>query len=266
MTLNHRLPQEILDNIIDLLHDDPEALEKCCLVSKSWVPRTRKHLFAVVVFCTLAGIQAWKETFPDPSDSPGYHTRALIVNCPEAVTQADAEEGGWIRAFSRVVYLELDNYLSLGLYLDEESKVSLAPFHKFSPTLKSLAVASFFLSRSEVFGLIPSFPHLEDLTLIGNDIISDEPDELETVVPPSNSPALTGSLELAMSGGVAGIVRRLLVLPNGVHFQDVKMCWAEEEDIRSAAELVTGCSETLEHLDLMYQLTGTGYSICANIR
>ena len=29
------LPPEILDYILDLLHDEPEALKECCLVSKS---------------------------------------------------------------------------------------------------------------------------------------------------------------------------------------------------------------------------------------
>ncbi|KAF9645264.1 hypothetical protein BDM02DRAFT_3073690, partial [Thelephora ganbajun] len=44
------LPPEILDYIVDLLHDEPETLKQCCLVSKSWVSRTRKHLFANVEF------------------------------------------------------------------------------------------------------------------------------------------------------------------------------------------------------------------------
>ncbi|KAF9643160.1 hypothetical protein BDM02DRAFT_3081141, partial [Thelephora ganbajun] len=44
------LPPEILDYIIDLLHDKPETLKQCCLVSKSWVSRTRKHLFADIEF------------------------------------------------------------------------------------------------------------------------------------------------------------------------------------------------------------------------
>jgi hypothetical protein len=49
---NPDLPPEILDYIIDLLHDEPETLKRCCLVSKSWVPRTRKHLFADIGFQT----------------------------------------------------------------------------------------------------------------------------------------------------------------------------------------------------------------------
>jgi len=101
------LPREILDYTIDLLHDEQETLKQCCLVSKSWVPYARKHLFAEVSFYCTEDLEAWKETFPDPVDSPAHHTRSLIVGCPESVTAADAEEGGWIRMFSRVVRLEV---------------------------------------------------------------------------------------------------------------------------------------------------------------
>jgi len=37
---NPYLPPEILDYIVDLLHNSPNALKECCLVSKSWIPRT----------------------------------------------------------------------------------------------------------------------------------------------------------------------------------------------------------------------------------
>ena len=57
-------PLEILDHIVDLLHDDTEALKQCCLVSKSWMPRTRRHLFVDVVFRGHS-LKLWKETFPD---------------------------------------------------------------------------------------------------------------------------------------------------------------------------------------------------------
>jgi hypothetical protein len=56
----------MLDNVIDCLHDTRDALKNCCLVSKSWIPRTRKHLFATIAFTTTKRLQSWEETFPDP--------------------------------------------------------------------------------------------------------------------------------------------------------------------------------------------------------
>ena len=104
-----RLPPEISDYIADLLYDKPRTLKRCCLVSKSWVPRARKHLFGRIKFRHPAEVDAWKKIFPDPANSPGYHTHSLSFRCAEVFTIADAEEGGWIQAFSNVVRLRVLN-------------------------------------------------------------------------------------------------------------------------------------------------------------
>ena len=71
MSNPHRhLPPEILDSVIDLLHDEPETLKQCFLVSKSWVPRTRRHLFAYIKFRSASDLRSWKKAFPDVADSP----------------------------------------------------------------------------------------------------------------------------------------------------------------------------------------------------
>ena len=40
-----RLPAELTDTIIDLLHDEEDALANCSLVCKAWLPATRYHIF-----------------------------------------------------------------------------------------------------------------------------------------------------------------------------------------------------------------------------
>jgi len=102
------LPPELLDHIVDLLHDSKTTLRNCCLVSKQWIPRTRKHLFADIRFDTEKKLERWKEMFPDPSTSPGHYTVTLLVDYLRVTAaDADAESGGWIRGFSRVVYLKV---------------------------------------------------------------------------------------------------------------------------------------------------------------
>lgn len=109
MESSPRLPPEISDRIIDLLRDETNALKRCCLVSKSWVSRTRKHLFDSVEFESSKDVKVWKETFPDPANSPARHTRSLSLVWVEAVIPMDPEEGSWIRAFSNVVQLTVWN-------------------------------------------------------------------------------------------------------------------------------------------------------------
>jgi hypothetical protein len=93
------------DLIVDHLHDEPPTLKTCCLVSKSWIHRTRRHFFATVKFNAVKShIGLWKETFPDPSRSPAHHTRTLAFYGPSALTLSDGDAGGWICTFHNIVH------------------------------------------------------------------------------------------------------------------------------------------------------------------
>ena len=248
---SRRLPPEVLDYIVDLLHDSRETLRDCCLVSKSWIPRTRTYLFADIKFESPINLEAWKKTFPDPAHSPGYHTRSLFVNCLRLITTADAEEGGWIRAFPNVANLEVWNDIG-NLH---EPMDSLVPFHNFSPALKSIVVASRSLSLSEVFGLICTLPLLEDLRILchGMGTSDDDGPSFQS----STSPVLSGTLLLHLPKGVGYTARRLLDLPNGLHFREFVCTLYLEEDIRWITALVGECSESLECIEINCSLSRT---------
>ena len=239
------IPPEICDQIVDFLKDNPETLKQCCLTSKSWVPRTRKHLFSVVKFCSSDDIEAWKKTFPDPSESPAHHTHTLWINCPEAGITAEAAKGGWVQTFSRVVRFEV-----VGNVDASSLEVYLAAFHN---TLKSIHVASFSIPHSQVIDLIYGLPLLEDLTLRGYDSGLDEP---PIISPPSTSPALTGTLELRLIWGIARVTNRLLDLPNGLHFCKLRLLSYSAEDFFGVGKLVEACSDSLESLDVEHGLAG----------
>ncbi|KAF9000414.1 hypothetical protein BDQ17DRAFT_1359569 [Cyathus striatus] len=42
------LPQELVDNILDHLHDDYQSLSSCSLVCRAWLPSSRLHLFSKI--------------------------------------------------------------------------------------------------------------------------------------------------------------------------------------------------------------------------
>jgi hypothetical protein len=254
-----RLPAEILDHIVDHLHDARDALKNCSLVSKSWIPRTRKRLFANIAFRSTQSLESWKETFPDPSTSPAHYAKTLFVGCPHVVTHADAEEGGWITGFSRAVRLEVT---SCTKYPDPPG-ISLVPFHGFSPVVKYLRVAVPVISSLQIFGLILSFPLLDDLTVVtryeapADNGDSPQEDEASTAVQPSSPPMFTGSLVLLLGIGTKQFIRRLLSLPGGIHFRKLTLTWLDEEDLPLVTALVEGCSHTLESLYIKDSHIGT---------
>ena len=243
------LPPEILDSIIDLLRDEPETLKECCLVAKSWIPCTRKHLFADIQFSSIDDLRLWKKTFPDSANSPAHHTRTLFISCAEADVAVNEGENGWIQAFSGVTSLGLDSYSGfIG------PQVSLIPFHKFLPTLKSLHAHSLLLPFPQLFTFVLSYPLLEDLTVAGVDFGGDnDNDDIHesSAAIPSTPPPLAGTLHLEIARGIGNTVRRLLGLPTGLHFRKLVFWWSHAKDFPWIMELLIRCSNSLECLDVM---------------
>jgi hypothetical protein len=248
------LPPEMLDYIVDYLHDEPETLKQSCLVSKSWVPRTRNHLFADIGFPTLRRLYSWKEIFPDPANSPARYVKTLFIG-PSIITAADLEVGGWIGGFSRVECLEV---VSQGLLPFRPSP--LVPFHGFSPVVKSLRLTFPVLPPPWIFSFILSFPVIEHLTVIirgGSVDNGDDSDWLPTATQPLPSPVFTGSLVLYLKGGMEPFISQLLSVPGGIHLRKLTLTWFREEDLLTTTSLVEGCSHTLESLRITGEPLGT---------
>jgi len=241
-----RLPPELLDRIVDLLHDSRTALRSCCQVSKSWVPRTRSYLFADVKLNSEESLESWKAMFPDPLTSPAHHTKTLSFNSFESITVAD-----WIKGFSHVVHFR---------GLCQTRITTLVPFHGFSPVIKSIILYFAILPSSQLFDFILSFPLLEDLTMVN---CYDAPidtrngsDGLSTVIRPSSTPVFTGHLCISDNGGMKSIAHQLLSLVGSIHFRELVFDWHKEEDILSTIGLVGECSHTLESLSITCAFSG----------
>ncbi|KAF9781414.1 hypothetical protein BJ322DRAFT_276582 [Thelephora terrestris] len=236
------LPGELLDHVVDLLHDTRDTLVNCSLVSKSWIPRARKHLFARIRFHTATNLRSWKHNFPDPSTSPAYYVQTLSIDFPLVITAAD---GGWIPTFSRVVRFEV-------VIRSTNSRVSLVPFHGFSLVINSLHVNFTDFPPSRVFDFVTSFPLLEDLSAVSYGRFKGDHgfDEHPVGVRPSSPPAFTGSLELFLNDGMKPIASRLLSLPSGLHFRELSLAWFDIHDVPLTMALVESCCSTLESLSI----------------
>ena len=235
--MSSALPSDILDLIVDTLRNKPAALKACCLVSKLWISRTRRHLFVCVEFDSdRSHIESWVRAFPDPSNSPACHTRKLHILGLKTITSADAPIH--IPSFCRLTELKLQ------IYAPDNWGVSLASLHRISPTLKSLLLSYSFFPPLEVLDLICSFLVLEDLSLRSSGSMSST--NMWNV--PLNSPRFTGSLRLDYETSVA---RRLFDLPDGLHFSKIMLVFPTQ-DVEFTRDLVLRCSETMESLHIDY--------------
>ena len=240
--MSRSLPSEIIGLIIEHLHDSHAMLRACCLVSKSWVPWARGHLFARVEFCTAdRPIQLWSKAFPDPANSPAHHTRSLSIRRLNTSALEDSDVSRGVRAFRRLETLDVRT-----MWVGDHG-VSFIPFRGLSPTLKSLSLSYTFTPLSEVFNLICSFPLLEDLSLTS---VSGQDADGWNI--PSTSPRLTGSLHMEVTYGIWSTVRLLCDLPGGLHFSKVAVTCHDDGDVKPTAGLVLRCSDTLQSLDISY--------------
>ena len=251
-----RLPCELLDHIVDFLHDSQTPLRSCCLVSKSWVPRARTHLFAEVRFQTTKSLESWKKTFPDPSTSPACYAKTLFIYLPQVIMVADGEAGCWVTGFPHVVHLMIGGCGQQGV--SHGWRDTFALFRGISPVVESLRVDSVLLQSSQLFDLILSFPLLRDLSVTGCCHLPAGPDEDEdpngpsTPAQPPSSLRFTGLLELDMRGEMEPIARQLLSLSGDMRFRKLTLRLPCEEDIPLAMALAERCSHTLESLDITY--------------
>ena len=237
-----RLPPETLDYIVDFLHDDePQELKQCCLVSKSWVLRARKHLFGTVHFNQPSQVDAWKKTFPDPANSPGCYTRSLFFPHVYAITAADAEEGGWLRAFSHVERLEV---------WDGAQNHHRRYFRSFLPAFESACTEFSSPSSPKIWTLVCSLPILRDLSIGGCIGGRDADDNNSAIFRPSTLPLLTGTLTLRFPGGMEPATRRLLDLQVCGRLRGLELTRWLEEDTQWMSALMEACSDTLEYFGI----------------
>ncbi|KAF9780895.1 hypothetical protein BJ322DRAFT_288067 [Thelephora terrestris] len=238
------LPPEIIDLILEYLCNEPITLKACCLASKSWIPRTRKHLFACIRFGVFGPtIRSWMKAFPDPADSPAHHARHLWIS------ETNAINAPCIRSFHHVEVLRVSAF-----YRGKSGEAPLVRLHGLSPTLKCLHLSHFSVPLSDIFNLVCSFPLLEDLTLH-----CEEPASVsDGWIPPLTSPRFTGTLRLIEE--IRLPARGLLALSGSPRFTNIEIV-CPVEYAGSAMDLVSGCSDTLESLCIGYRPSGAFPSI-----
>ena len=201
----------------------------------------RKHLFASIYFNPDGpSIESWMRAFPNPSKSPAHYAYRLSIRTLPVTAAQSPDPEPWLRAFHRIKMLNVETIRR------DDSQIHLAAFHGLSSTLGSLSVINSGIPISEVFGLICSFPSLEDLALFSQ--ADDDPAERWVI--PLTSPKLTGALQLAVKDRT--IVQRLLNLPGGLRFREIGVACFGADPMEPITDLVLKCCDTLETVNIMY--------------
>ena len=263
-----RIPQDIIDEILDRLANDPDfdaalpsqhppseprpppefepglqpiqagafrSLRICSLVSKSWVQSCRRHLFRAVDF-TSWDVGLWVKTFPVPEESPAHHVRDLSIRIggSRPVPEKFFEYTEW---FSNVERLYLLGHGGVWPY--QESSLWRLP-----QSATSLIIDADVVTLVQVRDIMAQLPNLDDLSLSGF-LVPVDGDLL-----PGIGMTLRGRFggQLLLRGGYIGrnVINMLLEIPSGLRFTEVIQCTLG--CLPSAVRVVEACSETLVKL------------------
>lgn len=212
------IPQEIIDEIIDLCSRDKKTLKACSLTSRAWVHRTRKHLFSKLTL-TDKTLPIWCGTVATPTRATGSLKSSPLASSqyppvPSSyapswlcsyvtslkITATYSESGNNVRvtqlhgatfhlsAFTQVNTLAL----SAVLFTEFPDVVLEACFGSLAQTVRELKLSSCYLDEEALFSLLRLFAHLESLELEGNAWVDADPGVSN--ISREDPPTLRGSL------------------------------------------------------------------------
>ena len=153
------LPQELVDHVIDFLHNDPRTLVQASLVSRAWLGRARSHL------CESLKITLSKLISLDPSHLPPLcrYIKTLHFTWPGASINSSAVLG----------CVEQSDPHALALYSCKLHKLGeqtiQRTFAKFPcAPISTLEIREIFTTHRTLLILLSLFPNADNLTISPN--------------------------------------------------------------------------------------------------
>jgi len=246
------LPQEIKDQVIDLLHEDDETLRSCALVSRSWHRQSRKHLFAEVRIGYYL-LMKWCRNIAPGEDGLSSFARRLEVShrSPREFEVVMPHLG----SFKRVESLMLSDYDCMDL--DNEPYLPIAPdkyYGHFGDSLRSLHMLYPSESLGALLPLIYLFPHLESLTIEGLMAAGEEHPAPPSPISPTPN-AFKGELHLRLlAGNDMHILSKLAKYP--LQYDYLSIGGSSRELGPHLNNLISACSRTMKTLDVAQKYIG----------
>ena len=210
------IPQEIIDEVIDLCSREKKTLKACSLISRAWVYRTRKHLFSKLTL-TDKTLPAWcsvvvtptsgtpsaehahpHATCPSPSYTPSLlssHVTSLHLAFTYPQTPSNPFEEALLRADTHfTAFINLNSLtLSAISFIALQSATIRACFGPFAKSVRELKLSVCSLD-GKFSAFLKMFTHLEALELNGNTWTSRKLPEWTDVLP-NGLPTLPGSFK-----------------------------------------------------------------------
>ena len=235
------LAQELVDYIIDFLHDDPITLRQVSLVSRSWAGRTRIHLGETLKITRPIPLSSNTSHLPPLS---GY-VKTLHFTWPSNTTDPSTILDCFEQSEPRTLSIH-----SCELRALDEQAIRRCFTNFPCPSITALELHSISSTHETLLILLSLFPNVDDLTISVNRWSGRGAPNENTIIQRIPHPPLRGSFKLLdpPGQGYRGFqrgkpLRTIAALP--LQFKTVSLN-AEEQSRRDVSIFLNSCSKTVK--------------------
>lgn len=228
-----RLPQELVDYIVDHISDDRSTLFACTHLSRTWCIAARTHLYRTFTVSDSSGFMTL-----DDLQKMGMAGLVHKMILTRKINQTDFLSPKALTRLNAFMYLqELDlRYLDVGeLVLRLHNRCDT-----LKSTVRTLSLRYPTGSIKRIVCFISLFSNLENLAVDGINRVLFSDDSQVPVM--ERSPPLTGQLRLSAISD-QDFIHSLASMQQGFRFRtvDLRFC-------REVQEIIDGCAGTMERL------------------
>ena len=167
MTLTLQLPPELYDYILDCLSEDKPTLRNCALVTRTWLPRARHHLFRSI-YIDWSNCDAFSRLVSNPEF--GARVSTLEIEGAFGIFSMDRLHGAaleaWLHSIPPAFPPQLSNLTKLELALITIDAELVRRFFGRLSGISHLTLWACALTSFDVFiELFTSFPVLKRLSI-----------------------------------------------------------------------------------------------------
>ena len=239
-----RIPNEILDEILNHLIADSgscdDSLRSCSLVSKSWVPSCRRHLFHTIILSSR-NVAKWLKTFPVPQESPAHYVKDLRFSfggrygAPEKFSKHTT----W---FTNVEEMVLTMTAT-----SSPPKTSFPARLPQSVTSLTIRAGNSGVDLMQMQDIMAGLPNLNGLILLGPFIARSKSKKLLSGSWAVLRGRFGGGLQIRNGYTNKYVVDMLLETPTGLHFTELQV-YAGHACLFQTVRLAETCCKTLVSL------------------
>lgn len=250
-TLQDRIPQEIWENVIDMLWDHRPTLLACALTCRRWLPRSRHRLFIIIHLCKAQQLDGFSKLLAvTPSvddlvrDLVIYYTRENTAPRPFSLFPILLA-----RKLTKVEHIQFEGDYSVpSPYLAPLPGYYFLSLSQFTSVTKLSLCTLRFATFAEIRRVICALPNLSELCCIH--LIWNTTGPVQPLARrPDRTPRLT-SLRLDMRQGMTALADWFLSTATLESLHTVTLLFVDGSNFNQVARLTQGAGRCLRHFSI----------------